>query len=136
MQTLQQQLAVQALEHIKKVEIEDRSKYATMAHKLPILIRSAGLIQALGFVKARGSKSQSQLLDHVAAAIQIHGITDGDSLISECRKAPLEQYIFLTKRVMMALLWYKRFVESEFGISARDAADDLETETAVSAPSN
>ncbi|WP_420632379.1 type III-B CRISPR module-associated protein Cmr5 [Candidatus Leptofilum sp.] len=132
MQTIQQQLAKQAHTHIQTITQTDRQKYATMAHKLPILIRSAGLIQALGFVQARGSHPQTLLLDHVALAIQVGGITDGDSLVNESRNAPLEQYIFLTKRVMMALLWYKRFVESEFGISARDAANDVET--AVSAP--
>lgn len=124
MQTIQQQLAKEAHTLILTVASEDRKKYATMAHKLPILIRSAGLVQALGFVQARGSNPQTLLLDHVAKAIQVHNISDGDALVEASRNAELEQYIFLTKRVMMALLWYKRFVESEFGISQRDVKDD------------
>lgn len=135
MTTIQQQLASKA--HTCILEITDdgeKKKYGTMAHKLPILIRTAGLAQALAFVEARGSTAQHKLLDHIAQTIDVAGIDNRGTLTQTCREAPLQQYIFLTRRVMDALVWFKRFTESVLRVPLRDAVqdDDLSDETAVS----
>ncbi|MCA9945798.1 MAG: type III-B CRISPR module-associated protein Cmr5 [Anaerolineales bacterium] len=124
--TTQQQLAKNAHENILKVTDSEKKKYGTMAHKLPILIRTAGLAQALAFVQARGSEAQHKLLDHLAQTINIQGISDKDGLTKASREAALSQYIFLTRRVMDALVWYKRFTESILRVTARDADDEVD----------
>ncbi len=131
MQTIQQRLAKQAHADILTVNDDEKKKYGTMAHKLPILIRTAGLTQALAFVQARGSEAQNKLLDHIANAIEIEGIQNGNNLAQKSREESLEQYIFLSRRVMMALVWYKRFVESVLKVSQRDAANEDEQSAAL-----
>lgn len=125
MQTRQQRLAKQAYTHVSEVTEAEKQKYGTMAHKLPILIRTAGLAQALAFVQARGSQAQHKLLDHLAEAIEMD-IQNGSALAEQSREAPLAQYILLTQRVMAALVWYKRFVESLLKVEQRDADDSTE----------
>ncbi|NTU79613.1 MAG: type III-B CRISPR module-associated protein Cmr5 [Chloroflexales bacterium] len=103
----------------------DRKKYGGMAHKLPILIRTAGLAQALTFVEARGDKSGSQcrLLHDLGATVGYNG-----NLAAEARNAELAKYMRLTQQVLDALLWYKRFAQSVLGVESgqdeKDGRDD------------
>ena len=92
-----------------------------MAHKLPILIRTAGLAQALAFVDARGKDSQKQLLQDLAGTV---GKQNSVSLLRRAREAELSEYMLLTQQVMAALLWYKRFAQSVLGVEASDAKDE------------
>lgn len=117
MQTLQQQMAITALQNIRQVEAGDKQKYGTMAHKLPMLIRNAGLVQALAFVEARGEEAQKQLVAHLAQTINFEGVSDIDDLTRLSREADLATYMLLTRRVMSALLWYKRFTETVLKVS-------------------
>lgn len=133
MKTFQQQLAETAYQDVTAVKGKDeayRKKYATMAHKLPILIHTAGLAQAVAFVQARGSDAQTELLDQVSRAIDLSSIKNGDDMARESRNAPLATYMLLTRRAMAALLWYKRFVESILKIALSDIEDeDRESES-------
>jgi len=55
MQTLDQQYSASAYEQVLSIKKEkDYKKYGAMAHKLPVLIHTAGLVQALEFVNSRG----------------------------------------------------------------------------------
>lgn len=126
MATLQQKLAKQAYKDVTAVDGKDaayKKKYGTMALKLPILIRTSGLAQALAFVQARGNEAQQLLLDHLAQAL---GLADGDQLAARSREEELEAYIYLTDRVMAALVWYKRFAESILKVTPVDASDSGE----------
>ena len=124
MQTLSQRMAKHAYRSVDGVKAQGKAftdKYGTMAHKLPILIRQAGLAQALAFVEARGEVAHHQLLTHIAQALELPDIADGEALAAESREASLDSYILLTQRVLRALVWYKRFVESI--LKVKDARD-------------
>jgi len=99
---------------------QERKQYGAMAHKLPILVRSAGLAQALAFVKSRDKEPYQKLLDHLAVAV---GEENGEALLTQSRDANLMDYIYLTERVMLALKWYKRFAESVLHVVAGDEAE-------------
>lgn len=127
MQTFQQHLAETAYTDVLKVKGEPeayRKKYATMAHKLPMLIHTAGLAQAIVFVQARGHSAQTDLLDQVAGAIRIPDISNGSDFAQRSREASLSDYMLLTRRTLDALLWYKRFVESILKLLPGDGDDD------------
>jgi CRISPR-associated protein Cmr5 len=98
-----------------------RKKYGGMAHKLPILIHTAGLAQALAFVESRGKPPQQQLLNDLAATV---GHANGGALGAAARAADLAEYMLLTRQVLAALVWYKRFAESVLGVTPADAAAD------------
>jgi CRISPR-associated protein Cmr5 len=132
MQTRDQQLAAQIFEKVCKVaefSDSDRKKYGSMAHKLPVLIRTAGLVQALAFVDARGEKAQHTLLDHVA---QVIGFNERRELLDKSRTAALNEYMHLSQQVMNALLWYKRFAQSVLGVEqgAEAEGEGVEEESA------
>jgi CRISPR-associated protein Cmr5 len=92
-----------------------KTKYGSMAHKLPVLIRTAGLAQALEFVESRGDESQKLLLDHLAVAV---GAGSRAEYLRRSRDYELGQYIRLTQESLAALLWYKRFVQSVLKVEA------------------
>jgi len=102
-----------------------KERYGSAAHKLPVLIRTAGLAQALHFADARGGPEYALLLTHLAAALGIQG-RDGreakDVLLEESRGRQLGSYMRLTGEALAALLWYKRFAQSILDVTA--AADD------------
>lgn len=94
-------------------------QYGGMAHKLPVLIRTAGLAQALAFV-ARSKEPHKHLLEDVERAIDR---TDGATLADASRNAELPEYMRLTQEVLAALLWYKRYAESVMGVEDASAAE-------------
>lgn len=123
MTTLQQQMASRAFELVSGVGQGEKQKYGTMAHKLPILIHTAGLAQALAFVEARQDPAQLKLLDHLAATIGMAGITNRQQLAQFSRETPLPVYMLLTRRSLQALVWYKRFAESILNVLAQEDAE-------------
>lgn len=123
-QTRDQKYAVDAYKKVSKVKEEDRQSYGSMAHKLPILIHTAGLAQALAFVEARGKEAHRQLLTDLAHTV---GKGSKDILLTRAREGELSEYMHLTQQVLSALLWYKRFAESVLGVDAGDTNAKDET---------
>ena len=95
-------------------------QYGSIAYTLPILVRTAGLAQALAFVESKSKKQTpyAHLLDHLAEVVI--NDKDGTKLAEKSRDAGLQEYMYLTRRTMLALKWCKRFAESELGITSTD----------------
>jgi len=117
MRTRDQEYAATIYEQVEGVRDAERKKYGSMAHTLPVLIRTAGLAQALAFVEARGEQPQRLLLDHLATAV---GAGTRQDLQVRSRTAELGLYMLLTREVLAALLWYKRFAQSVLHVEAGD----------------
>lgn len=114
MRTRNQEYAVRIYQQMSVVDGDARDKYGGMAHELPILVRTAGLAQALGFVESRGSEDQKLLLKHIAEVV---GLTE-HKLLEQSRESDLHEYMKLTREVLEALVWYKRFAKSLWGVEA------------------
>jgi CRISPR-associated protein Cmr5 len=99
---------------------KDRDKYGSMAHKIPVLIRTAGLVAALAFVEAKGDKNQRQLLDDIASTAGYH---DRAAFLTASREANLETYMYLTQEVLAVCLWYKRFGASVLNADVTGGGD-------------
>ena len=97
-----------------------RKQYGAMAHKLPILVRQAGLVQALAFVESRGKDPHKQLLAHLAKTI---GESNADQFLNRSRTANLQNYMLLTEKTLLALKWYKRFAQSVLKVKPTDEDD-------------
>lgn len=120
MQTRDQKYAVDVYKKVSEVgkkKKEEYESYGGMAHKLPVLIRTAGLAQALSFVESRGKPAHQQLLRDLAETI------GRKELPSVARQAELSEYMRLTQQVMAALLWYKRFAQSVLGVELNSEED-------------
>jgi CRISPR-associated protein Cmr5 len=120
MLTRDQRYAKQIYEQVSQVPEAERQKYGSMAHKLPVLIRTAGLAQALAFVDSRGSDEQKKLLDHLAVVVNEQ---NAQNLLARSRTAELADYMRLTRNVLAALVWYKRFAQSVLGVAAGEEAE-------------
>ncbi len=119
MQTLQQKYADAVYRRIQDVKTsypdeKKRKEYGALALKLPILVRQAGLVQALTFVAARQRDAHKRrILDDLA---QVLGEGSGEDLLEQAREAPLAKYMYLTQQVLWALEWFKRFAQSELKV--------------------
>jgi CRISPR-associated protein Cmr5 len=116
MQTIQQKYAQSVYQQITQFASpynkQECKEYGSMAHKLPVLVRQAGLIQALAYVHTRGKDSQKVLLEHLAQTLGY----SRDDFLQKARTAELPEYILLTRQTLWALEWYKRFAQSILGV--------------------
>lgn len=118
MQTRDQRLAKSSFTRVSaRKATKDAAKYGSMALKLPALVRSAGLAQALAFADAKGHEA---LLDDLAASV-LNDLPGKESqvsradLLTRSREVQLTEYIRLTRDVLAALQWYRRFAKSVLG---------------------
>ena len=111
-----------------------RRAYATIAHRLPLMVRRAGLSSALLFVGSRKSEPQRRLLTHLTRQLFEAGLCDADtpeSLLKSAREADLWALERLTAEAERCLLWTKRLTVTVLGVSAAEAdrlTDDEEEE--------
>ena len=126
---------------------QQQKQYGSLAHKLPVLIRTNGLAQSLVFVVARHKDDeqheryapQLQLIKDLAYVLittnvlgNIPNMQTNDSdrqqdiarmchLLTRSREADFNEYLRLTESALEALLWFKRFAQSELKVDS--AAD-------------
>lgn len=100
----------------------ERKKYGGMCHKLPVLIRTAGLVQALAFLQAKHKEKMWQQLGNDLASTL--GYTDLKTLGEEAQRALLGEYMVLTQRSLEQLLWYKRYAMAVLNVDGANAVED------------
>lgn len=116
MQTRNQTFAVKVYNkveaHLSKSK-QERTKYGAMAQKLPILIRTAGLAQAISFLEAKSKKDgeamNRKLLEDLSETVSEMMNFDKSEFSKKCRDAEMSAYLRLTQNTLAALLWFKRF---------------------------
>lgn len=110
MRTRSQTWAQDAYERVKEAAKRgDASEYKDMALKFPVLVRQAGLSQALAFVDSRGKDAHKALGDDLARTLGHKGLRD---LAQRAREAELLGYLRLTREVLAVAEWYKRFAQA------------------------
>ena len=112
MQTRDQKFAIAVYDRvIQHQNNPKKDRYGSMAKSLPVLVRTSGLAQAITFLKSKESDGMNrELLNDLAASL------GKANLVNECLDAPLTEYMVLTKDVLAALLWFKRFSVSVLGV--------------------
>lgn len=131
METRDQKYAHDAFIHVNAIKDQKpaASRYGAMAHKLPLLIHTSGLIQALTFVDARHKEGSgpSRLLEDLSKTVLGKDGTKAQLLCAARGEGTgnLKTYIYLTRQVLSALLWYKRYAQSILGV---EAGQDQDTE--------
>jgi len=126
MKTLEQEFAGLVYSRVKAYadrypeDSPERKGYGGTALKLPILIRSAGLTQALAFVDSRGKPPQLALLEDLA---QVAAGCNMDQYLEKSRSDESQAYLYLTRKTMLALKWFKRFAQSVLGVEATEVGE-------------
>jgi len=115
MHTLQQEYAKKVYDRVEAFGQDhargskERTEYGSMAHKFPVLVRQAGLIQALVFVQTRGKDAHQSLLQDLAQVVMEQ---NAQAFVNQCQEAELMDYMWLTRQTLSALEWFKRFAQS------------------------
>ena len=122
----EQTRAVNAHKHITGLPDDQslRSVYGTLCMKAPIMLKTMGPLQMLEFIRSRhkgdgapttpAGKAALAFLGHLAKDI---GVADEKELRRRVRTAELVEYMRLTHELDAALLWYRRFAQSELQAS-------------------
>ncbi len=93
----------------KNASSDKKDRYSSMCKNLPVLIRTAGLVQALTFLQAKASDEGLKWLgDDLGATL---GYGNLNELAKKARCAELAEYMVLTQRALEQLLWYKRYAQ-------------------------
>lgn len=129
--TLEQELAAAVYRKVDEFgrhheeNTTERRQYGAMAHKLPVLIRTSGLAEALAFAQSRGSgkTGHQQLLKDLGAVI-FPDEKNADICVRS-REAEMQSYMYLTRRSLLALKWFKRFAESVLEVGATEEGQQL-----------
>jgi CRISPR-associated protein Cmr5 len=116
-----QELAQLAYECVKEVKGKDfASKYLSYARKLPSMIIYNGLLTTVAFAKTKAKKASTEgkawekLLEHLKEFLRREGINqDNKDLIEFLSEREVQEYRFITKRVLDFSLWLKRIAEGE-----------------------
>jgi CRISPR type III-B/RAMP module-associated protein Cmr5 len=117
--TREQDYAAKIYDQVGKVKGKNfQDDYKNAAKNLPFLIRSAGLVQALYFMQTRNEGAKT-LIKHLANIIEKPTETLAENelkalaenFLAKVRTKPINEYIFLTEKCLLALKWYKRFVD-------------------------
>lgn len=125
------QTAHDAVLKIKAGPEQQAKRYATVVYEASSLVRTAGLVQALHFIHALSNDDKNpagaELLDQLGQQIKlgrlIPGVENGEQLLARARKAELAEYLLLSREVIAALVWHRRFVQALLKISAAEARD-------------
>ncbi len=107
--TRQQRWAQHAFDCVRAAGNLGNAKYETHCMKAPALIRQAGLVQALAFLRTRGDEG-SRFVENLARGL---GLPDGAALLQRARMAPLPEYMALSRDAASLAVWFRRFVQAE-----------------------
>jgi len=116
-----QKLAQLAYECVGGVKNEDfASKYLAYAKKLPSMIIYNGLLTTVAFAKTKAKKASIEgkawkmLLGHLEKFLSEEGIKqENKDLIKFLSELEVQEYRYITKRVLDFSLWLKRVAEGE-----------------------
>jgi CRISPR type III-B/RAMP module-associated protein Cmr5 len=117
MKTLEQQLMQCAYEKVVRRQEGSkgaREKYVIWTKSLGAMIQSSGLAQAVAFLKSKDDEEGFKwLLEDLSDPI-ITGENQNNNLyeIVTHEQTDVYKYMALTRRVMKALVYFKRFAES------------------------
>lgn len=125
LKTRDQRYAAVIYEQVIKLESNKTEEwvkdYGRLANHLPVLVKKAGLAQALSFAEAKSKdedekknkkSGDKQLLRDLEEVIRKISGDANLQLRQKSLTAGLSDYLWLTQQVMTALHWYKRFAQS------------------------
>ncbi len=114
MQTRDQLRAQKVYEHILLLQKEDSGKkYGSLVLSAPTLIRTAGLLQAVAFYKAKNDPHHRKFLENLQTELfELKVLQKGTDLHEHLMKCDLTEYMRLTHEVLGLCQWHKRFAQS------------------------
>lgn len=111
----------------EKASASFKKKYGVWCQGLPGLVRQCGLAQAVAFLEAKSKRDNDSDREAFRWLLEdlkdVPGIKAGGSLQSHVQSVGSAEYLMATRRIQMALVYFKRFAESVLGVKEEDARD-------------
>lgn len=103
-----------AYDQVKDVAVnanpEDlKKKYKSGAKKLPVLIKTNGLAQALAYIQNRDN--YPRLYGQIASWLRTKGLIEGGDLVDQVVDMESNEYRRITTETLALLNWVRRFVD-------------------------
>jgi CRISPR-associated protein Cmr5 len=129
MLTRDQQYAEAVWKRIEQYQPEqiEAKKYGSVAHKIPVLIRSAGLLQTLAYCTSKFIETtdpRRSMTNHFAEIILNDAAATAQDLMNYVKTLDILEYMQYTRKALAVSSWFKRFAESHLKVKATDATDD------------
>lgn len=114
MRTREQERMSESLKQIRAVQRTNESAdYGRACLQFPVLVRTAGLCQAIAFFRSRKGAHMRYVAD-LAAQLRVSGLfNDKQDVLGELTNADLAGYMLLTRESLAIAAWLKRFAQSE-----------------------
>lgn len=105
-----QKYAQRAFGLIQKVKDSNKQvkEYRTLVLNFPTMILQSGLVQAIGFLQAKGKEEHLLLLAHIAELLG----ENKDSLHKKILEADLSHYQLLSRQALEAASSLKRYTQA------------------------
>jgi CRISPR-associated protein Cmr5 len=121
--------ALQTLRQVESVQSEkggDAKRYGTLAYKLPVLLRTAGLAQTVAFLASRGDNDQEgkRLVGHLGERLDFGASQDAGEIFKKVAGATTERYLAWTAEAIASADWYVRHVQAVLKIERTAEAGD------------
>lgn len=105
LRTREQRMAEVACRCVEKRTGKDAGDYLSFANSFPSLVHSCGLVQAVAFAKAKG---KAEILEDISSVLG----KPLDELTVQARSKPLAAYMLLSREVLAAAGWVKRYAQA------------------------
>lgn len=140
MKTRSQEYSKEVFEQINGLNLDDSKKktYGSLCHNFPLMVLRSGLSQSVAFllVKTKISGEESkQSTPHIFFLENLADLTGIDLNLQEGEKKAikfqekintleLHDYMRITRRILAASIWYKRFAESLLDVNTGEEIPD------------
>lgn len=93
---------------------QTQKNYGGLCHSFPVMVRQCGLCQALAFSESKKNASGDSDLAKAHELILKHAgkIIGQENILQAVRDADTIRYILLTRRILSAWIYFKRFAVS------------------------
>lgn len=121
METRSQRLARSAYPKVKQREHDRHAKkYGALALTFPVMVLQSGLVQATGFLLAKGKAEHTDFLNDLADVLVESGTLtlkapegrQGEALHHEIVTSDLAAYQHLTRCTLETAGWFKRYAQA------------------------
>lgn len=104
-----------------KAGSESAKIYGGLCHQFPVMVQTVGLAQALAFSAAKGAgdgeraRAHQKVLEHVGQVLNLQG-----RVLDTVQNASAADYMHMTRRVLGAWVYFKRFAVSILKVEASE----------------
>ncbi|MFW5443055.1 MAG: type III-B CRISPR module-associated protein Cmr5 [Methylococcaceae bacterium] len=106
----------------KDILLKEAKQYGSLCHNFPLMVLRSGLSQAVAFVwvksKGEDNTAYGKFLKHLSQLTDRPENENVSGFQQYINQAELIEYQRLTRKILSASIWYKRFAESVLGVKA------------------